>query len=250
MKRVIGISLILLVAVACSAPKVQQTLTTPAIKTEVKAVAVISPTGEDKGGFADCVRDSLSSSSSNLEVMSEKEFRDALFPWYEPETHPRTWQELQDFVNRPVVQKRLQELGVRYVIEAGGETTSNFKDFWGPAMETAKELRGSIVQLDKKGAMLCGPFPACIGIMGWTRKSNVSVTLWDLEQGALVGNLGVEVTGKNVLPAFIFAFPFISPTETGACNEIGERLAEFFASGGVQGNQPSEPSNMNISDEK
>jgi hypothetical protein len=256
MKLIIAISLILLFAVACATPIVEQTLTPPTIKTQVNGVAVISPTGEDKGGFADCVRGSISRAGSNLAVIPEKEFRDAMFPWYEPETQPTTWGELQNFVTLSVVQKRLHELGVRYVIEAGGETTSNFDEFWsGSGDETyigqeGVDIRGrgSLFKIDKQGTMLC--YGACIGVMGWTRTSSVSVTLWDLEQGSLVGDLGAEVTGKNVLPALVFAFPFMSPTETAACNEIGERLAEFIAGGGIESHQPGALSNENPTNEE
>lgn len=257
MKWVIVISLILLFVVACGTPKVVQNLSPPTTKTQVNGVAVISPTGEDEGKFADCVRGAISRAGSNLAVIPEKEFREAMFPWYEPETQPVTWRKLQNFVTLPVVQNRLHELGVRYVVEAGGETTSNFGEFWSGSEDKTYigqkgvDIRGpaSILKLDKQGTMLCYGI-ACMGVMGWTRKSSVSVTLWDLAQGSLVGDLGAEVTGKNVLPAFVFAFPFMSPTETVACNEIGEKLAEFIATGGIKNHQPGEPSNENPTNEE
>ena len=68
--------------------------------------------------FIRCVADNLGSDRVN--VLAEQEFVDATFPWFEPRTAPVNANELPALLEEPLLAKRLDQLGLRYVVWVQG----------------------------------------------------------------------------------------------------------------------------------
>ena len=72
----------------CTASKVQNVEKSPAGDLSAQTVTVL-PTRQGSANLADCVRKSMRRANSNLRFIDPLEFRDNLFPWFEPGTAPR-----------------------------------------------------------------------------------------------------------------------------------------------------------------
>lgn len=225
MKQTAAFALTALLAVGCTTLQAHETLTAPARILEGQAVTVLAPgpgvfgQGDDDS-FAECVRGVLHRTSPTLRVIPPQEFRDALFPWFEPGIAPGTPEQLALLLEKPLLQDRIARLGVRYVIS----------------------VRGLTAQGDAKGAILCGVSyrgGGCLGFAWMGRESTMSAVVWDLEQPLSPGTVDVTVSGTIFMPAFILPIPIPVFTETRACAEIAEKLAEFLGGGGPQ--SPTQP---------
>ena len=203
---------ILFTAVGCTTFNLQDTIKGSLHIASYQAIAVL-PQGvsPDDMDVAECVARKVQRTTPTPRVIPAQEFRDALFPWFEPTTAPNTPDELGSLLDKRLVQERIVSLGVRYVIFLSGTTAQG--DFGGP--------------------FFCGGGyggGGCFGYIAADRKSHISATIWDLEEADSPGTVDVETSGTIVVPAFILPF-FVTPamTETYACSVMGERLARFIS---------------------
>jgi hypothetical protein len=100
---------------------------------------------ETETDFIDCVSEQITRKSDGVNVMSESEFVDAVFPWFEPRTAPLDVSDLSNVISRPLVAERIEEIGVRYLV-------------W---------IEGNTERSSESGRLTCniisGAIPACIG---------------------------------------------------------------------------------------
>ena len=69
---------------------------------------------ETDRSFINCVGNRLD--NSNFQVMSEQEFVDAFYPWFEPRTAPKHLKRLKRIMQEPVMQKKVQQEKIRYLV--------------------------------------------------------------------------------------------------------------------------------------
>lgn len=182
---------------------------------------------DDDDGFASCVRTSIANAETGIRLMAEKEFRNSLFPWFEQMINE---QAIASLVSKPLVRNRIAELRVRYIIAVTGSTKSEWGKGWG----------SNGAYIGESGVMMCGTGAGgagCLGLTAWKRMSDLSAVIWDLRTGTAVGSIAAQVSGTNVMPAFVLPVPLIMPTETSACNELGASLTRFLTTGEL----PKEP---------
>jgi hypothetical protein len=155
--------------------------------------------------------------------MAPQTFRDATFPWFETHDVGAGVAELKAM---PSLAKAIEQIGVRYLISAGGQTTGTPEENGlggaGP---------GGGVLIGKHGFMLCAGGAGCLGFLAWQRTSDVSATVWDLKRGILAAGIAAKVSGASLMPALMLPVPLIPPTETAACKALGRHLARFVATG-------------------
>lgn len=219
MKQTAAFALTALLAAGCTTLQAHETLEAPGDLAQGQAVTVLfsdlhPPEGDDDT-IAKCVRRALHRTSPTLRMIPPQEFRDALFPWFEPGTAPGTPEQLALLLEKPLLQDAITRLGVRYVIS----------------------VRGSSTHGDSKGAIFCGAGyggGGCLGFAWVDRESTMSAVVWDLEQPLSSGTVDITVSGTIYVPAFILPIPIPVFTETRACTEIAQRLAQFLGSGGPQ----------------
>lgn len=157
-----------------------------------------------------CIRDKMQTLLPSGHYVPSKNFRDALFPYFEPQTAPKTDEELSSLLTRPLVRKRIDNLGIRFLISTAGVTT----------------------QGEDEGLAIAGAGPTgggCLGAKWATKESNIAVTIWDLKAAQKTGTLTAKSEGTFAVICIGLPIPIISATETAACGAAAERLANLLS---------------------
>jgi hypothetical protein len=167
---------------------------------------------ETETDFIDCVSEKITRKSNGVNVMSEGEFVDAVFPWFEPRTAPLDVSDLSNVISRPLVAERIDEIGVRYLV-------------W---------IEGNTVRSAESGRLTCnivsGTIPACIGFLTWDSDSNYEASIWDVKTGIHAGRVSAEASGTSFVPAVVVPIPIIAQVRQSACTGLSDQLRAFLAS--------------------
>jgi hypothetical protein len=164
---------------------------------------------ESEDNFVSCVGNNLASGKEGIGVISEQQFVDALFPWFEPRTAPLNTSDLPELVNQPLLAERLASIGVRYLI-------------W---------IEGSTERTEQGGAMTCSVTmtgAGCFGFLSWENDSSYEAQIWDIKNGTTVGKVSSDATGTSFMPAVIVPVPFIARVQSSACNSLADQLKVFI----------------------
>ncbi len=167
---------------------------------------------ETEMNFVGCVSAKMARGGNRMNVVSELEFRDALFPWFEPRTAPANTTDLPELMSTPVLADRLQELGLRYLI-------------W---------IDGSTVRTDSAGSMTCSitaTGAGCFGFLTWENDSSYEATVWDVRNGNAVGRISTDAIGTSYIPAVVVPVPLIARVQNSACNSLSNQLKTFILNG-------------------
>ena len=116
---------------------------------------------ETRAEFVDCVGERMTSGNDSISVIPEKEFVDAMFPWFEPRTAPLRTRDLERLMAEPVVADKMAEFGVRYMVWLDGFTETS----------------------GRTGTISCtvGPGGAgCFGFGSWEDDSTFDARVWDV----------------------------------------------------------------------
>lgn len=163
---------------------------------------------QTEGDFAECVSEKLASATS-LPLMSEANFVDQMFPWFEPRTAPLDVDALASRLREPLIEQRLKQTNIRYLVWLDGVTS-----------------RG-----DEGGSMSCGLSPAgggCLGFMWWEKEAAYQAAVWDIENLQSVGKINVDASGTSYVPAVIVPVPLIARTQAAACSSMATQLQELL----------------------
>lgn len=163
-------------------------------------------------GFIDCVGKQLSGGSQPLSVVTDDEFRDSFYPWFEPRTAPKSPREIPKLLSDAAVAQRFSETGIRYII-------------W---------IEGSTEALEGGGSISCSVGPGaggCFGMMWWEKDSDYEASVWDMKQLASAGRVATDVNGMSFMPAVVVPVPLIAPTQNTACKRLSDQLRLFLVEG-------------------
>lgn len=164
---------------------------------------------ETESAFIECVGDSIGSGSSGLRVIPNREFVDALFPWFEPRTAPADTKGLPDLMARPGVPEMIRDKGVRYVIWLDGDTD---------------RVAGG-------GSLSCAAGPGgggCFGFAWWQNDAKYEASVWDLSGLEDAGTISADFSGTSFLPAIVVPIPLIARTQSKACKGLSDQLKLFI----------------------
>ena len=161
---------------------------------------------ETEPDFVLCVGEHIASYDHSITVIGEKDFVNALYPWFEPRTAPLHPEGIDRLMAQPPVAQKLREMKIEYMI-------------W---------LDGSTVRSEGKGSMACS-LGGCFGFGTWANDASYEATIWDFTQRAAVGHVNTTASGQSYLPAVIVPIPIIAPVQGTACNGIGDQLLEFLS---------------------
>lgn len=163
--------------------------------------------------FIDCVAEKTSKGRDGITVISNQEFIDAFYPWFEPLIAPTDVEDLEHFADNNKIQSRLNTLGIRYIVWIDGTTT----------------------RINQNGSVQCavatGGIPACFGFLSWRAESVYEAVVWDVEREISVGKLSAESKGMSFVPAVVIPIPFIARTQSSACTSLADQLKEFIDDG-------------------
>lgn len=167
---------------------------------------------ETELNFIDCVSANLGKGGDGVNVIDEAEFRDAVFPWFEPRTAPANTKDLPELMATPVLAQRLREIGLRYLV-------------W---------IDGSTVRTDSGGSMTCSVTTAgagCFGFLSWENDSSYEASVWDIQNGSAVGRVSSDAVGTSYMPAIVVPLPFIARVQNSACTSLAGQLKSFITNG-------------------
>ena len=163
---------------------------------------------ETRAEFVDCVGERITSGNDSISVIPEKEFVDAMFPWFEPRTAPLRTRDLERLMAEPVVADKMAEFGVRYMVWLDGFTETS----------------------GRTGTISCtvGPGGAgCFGFGSWEDDSTFDARVWDVASLQNVGPISTDATGQSYLPALVIPIPLIARVEANACVRLADQLKQF-----------------------
>ena len=163
---------------------------------------------ETKSDFVECVGKGMSQGENAISVVPEREFVDAMFPWFEPRTAPLRATDLEQLLAEDVVAQKMNEFGIRYMVWVEGFT----------------ETTG------RTGSISCTIGPGgggCFGFGTWEDDANFDARVWDVYSLRNVGTINADATGQSYLPALVVPIPLIARVETNACNRLASQLKDF-----------------------
>ncbi len=156
--------------------------------------------------FIDCLGKRLD--RSNFQVMSEQEFVDAFYPWFEPRTAPKHLKRLKRIMQEPIIQEMVQQEKIRYLVWLDGEVESH----------------GS------SGVMTCGiGFAGCFGYTSWDKNAMFEAIVWDLVDLTEEARIRVDSEGTSYVIGIVAPIPLLTPVESQACKGMGEKLSSYFS---------------------
>ena len=150
----------------------------------------------------------MSQGDNAISIIPEREFVDAMFPWFEPRTAPLRASDLEQLLAEDVVAQKMNEFGIRYMVWVEGFT----------------ETTG------RSGSISCTVGPGgggCFGFGTWEDDANFDARVWDVTSLRNVGTINADATGQSYLPALVVPIPLIARVETNACNRLAAQLKDF-----------------------
>lgn len=177
------------------------------------SVVVLGRAGTVRGAeteedFVTCIGRNMSGGGDAVEVINQQDFQDAMFPWFEPRIAPIATTDLPELLSQPKMAKRLEEIGLRYLI-------------W---------VDGSTQRTEESGSMSCTVTPGgagCFGFLTWEHDSAYEASVWDVRNGTPVGKISSDANGTSFMPAVVVPVPFIARVRSQACNSMADQLKSF-----------------------
>ena len=167
---------------------------------------------ETSADFVECVGERLGQGVNGLSVVPEREFLDAMFPWFEPRTAPLQPEHLGRLMTEDQVAITMRDYGVRYIIWLEGETE----------------------RLNQVGSISCTVAPGgagCFGYGTWEDDARFEARIWDVSNYSNVGTISTDATGQSYVPAVVIPIPLIARVEANACQQLGDQLKSFVIGG-------------------
>lgn len=161
--------------------------------------------------FVSCVADKLH--SDDIGVVPEQQFVDAIYPWFEPRTAPKGLARLRRLMQEPLVQAKVDQYQIRYLVWLDGTTESK----------------------DGAGSISCGIAPGaagCLGFAKWEKSSIYEAVVWDMHDLSEKGRIRIDSQGTSYLIGAGVPIPLLTPVESDACNGLGDQLKSYFNEAG------------------
>jgi hypothetical protein len=166
---------------------------------------------ETEPDFIECVSDHIRSGDKSLIVLSELEFQNELYPWFEPRTAPMRPGDITRLLEIDPVRERMAILKTEYMVWIDGSTT----------------------RTEGSGSMTCGIGPGAAGCFGfgtWGNDAAYEAVIWDFTDQQEVGRMNTTASGQSYMPAIVIPIPIIAPVQGTACDGLGQQLLQFFSS--------------------
>lgn len=169
-----------------------------------------APDYETEFDFIDCIGDHITGGDDSITVVSELQFINQMYPWFEPRTAPLRTQDIGKLLAQRPVAERFAELNLAYMI-------------W---------IDGTTIETNSSGSMTCGVGPGgagCFGFGTWGNASDYEATIWDFTDQAEVGRVSAATSGQSYMPAVVVPIPIIAPVQDTACASLGEQLLKYLS---------------------
>ena len=200
------IAILNILLLGCMKSQIGDSLKTNFHGYKLRTMTILSDNLEDKK-LARCLQRELKEDSSNLKIIPEDQFRNALFPWFEYRTAPRNAAELSSLINKTLVRKHIERLGVEILVYVHGETSQG--------------------QLEGPG--FCGGGyggVACLGYLSAERETYMATTVFNLKDATTIGSTDVHFQGNVRIPMLLIPIPIPAFTQSFACSETAKLISD------------------------
>jgi len=164
---------------------------------------------ETEPDLVSCIGDVLDDQNDVIEVIPEREFVDALYPWFEPRTAPMRVKDMNRLLSREDIAKTINSYNIRYIIWVDGKT------------ETTSSS-GSI------GCSIGAGGAGCFGFGTWDKESDYEASVWDYQELENIGQISADASGTSYMPAIVVPIPIIAQVQKNACKAMGLQLRNFL----------------------
>ena len=216
-KAQLQVILMTMLLVGCASARIQQSRTATTGMTTEESLVILSRTSynerETEESFTDCLSDALSGGRTPIRLMSEAEFKDQLYPWFEPRTAPDSSDDLARLFAQPGVQQRIDENNVRYIAWIDGDTITT--DRGGSFSCTVSTVGGG-----------------CFGVTYWEEDASYEAAIWDLQNLTTAGEISAYASGTSYIAGLVLPIPIMARPGNAACKALALQLKEFLQAEG------------------
>ena len=213
MIKLFTVALLGLVLTGCASTRVEERREASTGMSDQEAIVLLGRASysdrETETSFTDCVASALAKGERPLRLVTQKEFKDQLYPWFEPRTAPTSSKDLAKLFARPGVQKRIIETEVRYLAWISGDTITT--DSGGSFSCTLSSFGGG-----------------CFGVSYWEEDASYEASIWDVENMTTSGQISADANGTSYLAGGILPIPIIARPGNAACKALANQLREFL----------------------
>ena len=159
--------------------------------------------------FTECIADALGQGDNPIRLIHQNQFRDELYPWFEPRTAPTSADELGRLFTQPGVKARIDSANIRYLAWIDGDT----------------------ITVDSGGSMSCAVSTfggGCFGMSYWEEDASYRASIWDLKTMTSTGQISAEASGTSYLAGVIIPIPILARPGNAACKGLADQLREFI----------------------
>ncbi len=163
---------------------------------------------ETEESFTECIVDILAKGDRPIRLIPESEFKDSLYPWFEPRTAPTSADELSRLFAQPGVQNQIDQSNVRYLAWIDGDT----------------------IIVDQGGSMSCtlSTFGGgCFGMSYWEQDASYEASIWDLQNLSAAGQISADANGTSYLAGLVVPIPILARPGNAACKGLANQLRDF-----------------------
>jgi len=216
-KAQLQVILMTMLLMGCASARIQQSRTATTGMTTEESLVILSRTSynerETEESFTDCLSDALSGGRAPIRLMSEAEFKDQLYPWFEPRTAPDSSDDLARLFAQPGVQQRIDENNVRYIAWIDGDTITT--DRGGSFSCTVSTVGGG-----------------CFGVTYWEEDASYEAAIWDLQNLTTAGEISADASGTSYIAGLVLPIPIMARPGNAACKALALQLKEFLQAEG------------------
>lgn len=213
MLRITGLLVLLTILSGCVTSRIEQSReSVTGIQTDEAMVLLGRASYNERQteeSFTACIAEILSAGPNPIRLIPEREFKDSLFPWFEPRTAPNSADELGRLFAEPGVQERIDASNVRYLAWIDGDT----------------------ITVDSGGSMSCtiSTFGGgCFGMSYWEQDASYEASIWDLKDLNNAGQISADASGTSYLAGLIVPIPIIARPGNAACKGLAQQLRSFI----------------------
>jgi hypothetical protein len=164
---------------------------------------------ETEESFTDCITSELSQGEGAIRLIPEQQFKDEMYPWFEPRYAPTSAADLEQLFAEPGVQARIDASQIRYLA-------------W---------IEGDTVTTDKGGSMSCTITTfggGCFGMTYWEEDASYEASIWDVQNLTAAGEISADANGTSYLAGLILPIPIMARPGNAACKALAEQLRSFL----------------------
>jgi len=216
-KAQLQVVLMTMLLIGCASARIQQSRIATTGMTKEESLVILSRASynerETEESFTDCLSDALSGGKTPIRLISGAEFKDQLYPWFEPRTAPDSSDDLARLFAQPGVQQRIDENNVRYIAWIDGDT----------------------ITTDRGGSFSCALSTVgggCFGVTYWEEDASYEAAIWDLQNLTTAGEISADASGTSYIAGLVLPIPIVARPGNAACKALALQLKEFLQAEG------------------